>query len=209
MRSYTKLKELFNIKDKEMKDKKTNEIGNTVYFNTVDELFEGMNFHWDSISFASNELRHNRKLNLFLLSKNYGYFEVMSSYFTEDKDLVRELLKEYPYIYQFLKEEWKKDKEFIDICISSNGYSITLMDKSFLQNRELILKAIKTYGGVLECLSDELRQDRELVIESIKQNGLCIQYIKCDLDDELIEIAVNQNQDVLELDCIKKYFEKK
>lgn len=102
----------------------------------------------------------------------------------------------------YLSDEFKKNKDLINIAVNNNGSSIIcLLDE--LNNKDLVITAINTNKDnydtcIYKHISIDLKNDKDIIKLALEKDKNTIRHIALDLfDEDNILIAIHNNNDAL------------
>ena len=147
--------------------------------------------------------KSEKKKFLKLIEKGKLELKDLSSELRNDKDIVKEFIKDKYQSdhvlkckhFEFASDNLKNDLEFINECLELNSRIFEHVSDELKKNRELCLKAIsKQYFNIQHCKNNDIKS-RDFIIESVSLAGLSLSYMDDNVNDdfEIAKIAVNQN----------------
>ena len=146
-----------------------------------------------------------------------------------DKKRLKNLLEKESWVYGFLAEEYKADKELACIAVN-NGDVFELLPEELQQDKEVILAAIEWDGlpedageewfqdiDILRALvavepwnyeefPEEIQNNREIALECVKVRGEVYISLPEELqnDEKIMETAILHGLSLAQIDCLGK-----
>ena len=133
------------------------------------------------------QLEANKKFMMMLVKLDYNGLQFASEKLRNDKEVVREAIKQNGYTIRYASEELKNDKEVVLEAVKQNGKALLYASKELRNDKEVVLEAVRQDGEALNYASKELKNDKEVVLEAVKQKGNAFWYASKELQNRLYE----------------------
>ncbi len=119
---------------------------------------------------------------------------------TQDRDTVKALLKKDGFYIKTLSDEYRADKELIDIAINYNAATFSYIAEHLKNDDAYIYELIQKEGRVLEFVNERFKKDKNLVLLAIESRAHALDYAHSSLkaDKEVVMAAINKNSKALE-----------
>ncbi|EFC47071.1 predicted protein [Naegleria gruberi] len=104
--------------------------------------------------------------------------------FMHDRSFVVDYFKKFPHNFESVADEFKNDKQVIKEVVRNLGCLLTFASDELKNDREVVLEAVKQDGSTLQYASNELRNDHEIVLEAVKQEGEALEYASNELRND-------------------------
>jgi hypothetical protein len=153
-------------------------------------LFDDRDFVQRAIKIAPEiyipTFRQDREIILEQLRLGESYLTPDWNYFSTDKEIIIEYVKNVPFPFIGpIDSDLKRNKEFIESILKLNGKIFRDIDDSLKTDRQLALLAATHNGESLEFLLDHHKKDKEIVLVALNQNVEAIEFV----DESLLDDA--------------------
>ena len=93
-----------------------------------------------------------------------------------------DLVEEKPWLYRYLSEEVKENRELTEAVLKKSGDELEFAPDEFKEDRDLVLIAVGT-GDAFAHASEELQQDKEIILKALEWDSSIVE----DLDEDFYE----------------------
>ena len=147
------------------------------------------------LKYASPEFSENRDIVLDIVKQNGRALQYASEDLCADPDVVLAAVKNYGYALEHASPELREDRDMFLTAVRKNGGVLECASEDFRDDREIVLAAVKQNGDALICASRKMKEDREVVLAAVKQDGNALQHASQELrgDQEVVLAAVQQD----------------
>eukprot|EP00971_Amphidinium_carterae_P278900 5536550-Amphidinium_carterae.1 len=149
-----------------------------------------------ALRYASAELRADRELVLFAVSRNGRVIKYQSEQLRGDREIALAAVKQYWGALHWLDESLRHDREIALLAVSQFGPSISYISRDLCADHEIVLTAVCKCGSSLEHASPALRGERAIALSAIAQCPGAIAHVS----DKLL------SDDSFLCDCKTSYF---
>jgi hypothetical protein len=154
----------------------------------------------ENICFAAEWMRADKEFVLAAARSGArsNMLKYVAEHFSDDEEIMIELVKKNPYCLEKASERLRLDKAFNLKAIDNGAYYRHNIHKTLLGDRDIVLKAMQKHPNEFEHIPEIFKNDREIVLTVISKKGGYGNYIKdCSLemrdDPEIIKAAVADN----------------
>jgi hypothetical protein len=121
--------------------------------------------------------KFKKEIVLQLVSMNGFNIINVSDNLQLDKEVVYTAIKKTPMAYHYIDKSFFNDKEFILLCLNSNGYDeenyekfLKILSNEFKDDKDIVIACIKKCCKNIIYCSKRLRNDKEIVLTAINNS---------------------------------------
>lgn len=141
----------------------------------------------DHFEFASESLKNDLEFIKECLEFNGYIFKYVSDELKKNRELCLLAISKVDTNYQYCKNNDKNDRDFMIESVSLAGGSLLAMDAIAKDDFEIAKIAVNQDGMTFLYLSERLRNNKELLIDSVKQqkSGYCLKEASMELKSDV------------------------
>lgn len=203
----------------------------TTYGSIISNAFDGFSFResGNNLKYTSDRLKDDKDCVLYAINQTAWAYQYASDRLKDDEEVIRlflkqmgiiksknnkknkddlifELVKKYPYIFNYLSVKYRSNYKLIMFALEEytpnySGEKIeinAILDNlSYEQKKEFYLKAVLKWKKSFGDLEDEFRNDNDIVLNAIKAYGNNLRYASDEYknNDEYINLARKQMEE--------------
>ncbi len=141
----------------------------------------------------------DRETVISLLMDDGFYLKELDDEYREDKELIDIAIRYNAETFKYIADHLKNDEDYIYELIKKEGRVLKFVNKRFKKDKKLVLLAIESTAYALANAHKSLRADKEVVMSAINKNALVLKYAEASLqaDEDILLASVNNNIDAL------------
>ena len=161
-------------------------------FTTNDDMFLDKIQLARGFQFVNECFKRNKDFIMKIMEVNCYIYPYISEDLKKDKDIYTG--KECQ-LFQYFPTELKNDRDLVSIAISQNGMALQFASTDLQNDKDMVSFAISQNGMALKFASSDIQNQRDMVSFAISQNGMALQFASTDLqnDRDMVSFAISQN----------------